>query len=91
MLSYYALTFSEYFFRQATISALNTCEVQVISRRDLYSLLADYPDIAHELKEVAKTCTEANKEKIKDVYIRDIVAVKFESGKLEAIKMEEGV
>lgn len=75
--------------RQASIFALTTCEVQVISRRDLYTLLADYPKIADELKDVALQCAEAN-EKI--ISARDIVAIQYESksGKLKAIKMNGG-
>ena len=40
--------------RRAGIKALETCELQALSRRNLNILLAEYPEVADELKRVAK-------------------------------------
>lgn len=39
--------------RRAGVKALTTCELQSLSKRNLNNLLAEYPDVAKELKTVA--------------------------------------
>ena len=40
--------------RRASIKAESVCELQALSRRNLNVLLSEYPDVADELKQVAK-------------------------------------
>ena len=40
--------------RRAGIKAITVCELQALSRRNLNSLLGEYPDVGEELKRVAK-------------------------------------
>eukprot|EP00957_Ditylum_brightwellii_P077354 5878050-Ditylum_brightwellii.AAC.1 len=49
--------------RRAGIKALTTCELQALSRRNLNILLVEYPDVAEELKAVAKSRVQVRKAK----------------------------
>ena len=40
--------------RRAGVMALVTCELQALSRRNLNTLIMEYPDVGEELKRVAK-------------------------------------
>ena len=52
--------------RKAGIKALCTCELQALSRRNLNVLLREYPDVAEELKSVAKQRAKVVKSENKD-------------------------
>ena len=47
--------------RRAGVKALTTCELQALSRRNLNILLAEYPEVAEELKRVARERASAAK------------------------------
>jgi CRP-like cAMP-binding protein len=40
--------------RRAGVKALTTCELQALSRRNLNTLLGEYPEVGDELKQVAR-------------------------------------
>ena len=48
--------------RRAGVKALMTCELQALSRRNLNTLIVEYPDVGDELKRVAKQRGRAVKE-----------------------------
>lgn len=47
--------------RRAGVKAMTTCELQALSRRNLNTLIVEYPDIGDELKKVAKDRAKAVK------------------------------
>ena len=40
--------------RRASVKAIRTCKLQALSRRNLNSLISEYPDVGEELGQVAK-------------------------------------
>ena len=48
--------------RRAGIKALTTYELQALSRRNLNTLIIEYPDVGEELKRVAKDRAKVVKE-----------------------------
>lgn len=52
--------------RRAGVKALETCELQALSRRNLNILLGEYPEVGDELKRVARDRAKAKKESTSD-------------------------
>lgn len=53
--------------RRAGVKALSTCELQALSRRNVNSLIIEYPDVGEELKRVTKDRAKIVKEEKKEV------------------------
>lgn len=61
--------------RRAGIKALTTCELQALSRRNLNTLIMEYPDVGEELKRVAKDRAKIVKEEKRTSACEMIVAI----------------